>query len=99
VRVLARSTLKKFWERKECADSEQSILSWFAEAKSAQWKSPNQVKEQYSNASILKYGRAVFNIAGNKYRLVVKINYDKAIVYIRFIGTHKDYDEIDPETI
>ena len=74
-------------------------MSWFAEAKSAQWKSPNQVKEQYSNASILKHGRAVFNIAGNKYRLVVKINYDTAIVYIRVIGTHKEYDDVDPETI
>jgi mRNA interferase HigB len=99
VRVIARSTLKKFWERKGCADSEQSILSWFAEAKSAEWKNPNHVKDQYSNASILKRGRVVFNIAGNKYRLVVKINYDKAIVYIRFIGTHEQYDEIDPETI
>ena len=99
MRVIARSTLKKFCERKEHADSEQSILSWFAEAKSAQWKSPNQIKEQYSSASVLKHGRAVFNIAGNKYRLVVKINYETAIVYIRFIGTHKEYDKIDPETL
>ena len=58
-----------------------------------------ELKNSTLSASVLKHGRAVFNIAGNKYRLVVKINYDTAIVYIRFIGTHKEYDDIDPETI
>ena len=67
------------------------------EAKKAVWRSPNEVKEQYKSASILQSGRAVFNIAGNKYRLVVRINYEIQILYIRFIGTHKEYDAINPE--
>jgi mRNA interferase HigB len=91
--------LKAFWERKQYADSEQPLLSWYAEVKKAEWKNPNHIKDHYRSASILKKSRVVFNIAGNKYRLVVKIHYDAGIVFIRFIGTHEEYDTIDPENI
>ena len=74
-------------------------MAWYREALKSDWAAPNDVKDQYSTASILKDGRVVFNLAGNKYRLVVWINYPYRIVYIRFIGTHKEYDEIDAQTI
>lgn len=73
--------------------------AWFHEAEGADWANPAQVKAQYATASILKKGRAVFNIGGNKYRVIVKINYPYRVVYIRFAGTHAEYDEIDAEEI
>ena len=75
------------------------VQAWLAEARNATWKTPHELKEQYSSASILKDGRVVFNIAGNKYRVVVWINYPYRVVYIRFIGTHRQYDGIDARTI
>lgn len=80
-------------------DAEDQLKSWYREAKQASWLTPADVKEQYRNASILKNSRAVFNIAGNKYRLVVEINYALQIIFVRFIGTHQDYDDIDVEVI
>lgn len=74
-------------------------MAWYRETLRADWSTPNEVKVQFSNASILKNGRVVFNIAGNKYRLVVWINYPYRVVYFRFFGTHKQYDEIDAQTI
>ena len=92
--------LRAFWERApQFADSKRPLEAWFAEVRKAAWTSPAQVKVQYRNASILKSGRVVFNIAGNKYRLVVHIRYDLGIVFIRFIGTHTQYDRIDADTI
>lgn len=97
MRILSRNALRDFWE--ECPDSEQQLKSWFSEAKEAKWKNPNQVTDQYKSATILKGGRVVFNICGNKYRLVVWINYEFQTAYVRFIGTHKEYDKIDAEEI
>jgi mRNA interferase HigB len=97
VRIIARGTLRDFWLKH--GDSEQPLKAWFQEAQQAEWSNPSEVKANYANASILKHGRVVFNIAGNKYRLVVMINYKSAIVFIRFIGTHEEYDRIDPEEI
>jgi mRNA interferase HigB len=97
VRIIARGTRRDFWLKN--SDSEQPLKAWFQEAKRAEWSNPNEVKANYANASILKDSRAVFNIVGNKYRLVVMINYKIAIVFIRFIGTHEDYDNINPEEI
>ena len=100
MRIIALSTLKAFWENTpEYADAIDPALAWYREALKADWATPNEVKAQFSNASILKDGRVVFNIAGNKYRLVVWINYPYRVVYIRFIGTHKQYDAIDAQTI
>jgi len=97
VRIIARGTLRDFWLKN--SDSEQPLKAWFQEAKRAQWSNQNEVKANYANASILKHSRVVFNIAGNKYRLVVMINYKIAIVFIRFVGTREDYDSINPEEI
>jgi mRNA interferase HigB len=97
VRIIAKSALRDFWEYHP--DSEQSLRAWHGEAKAAGWKSPADVKAKYRSASILRDSRVVFNIGGNKYRLVVKINYAFGVVYIRFLGTHRQYDAIDAETI
>jgi mRNA interferase HigB len=100
MRVIAKRTLREFWESTpKYADAEDPLRSWYREAKQAVWQTPADVKEQYRNASILKNNRTVFNIAGNKYRLVVEINYPAQIIFIRFIGTHQDYDSIDVETV
>ena len=80
-------------------DAEQSTLAWYHYTLKADWHTPVDVKQDFGNASILKNGRVVFNIAGNKYRLIVRINYDYKVVYIRFIGTHVQYDKIDIQTI
>ena len=97
VRIIVRGTLRDFWLKN--SDSEQPLKAWFQEAKRAEWSNPNEVKANYANASILKHSRVVFNIAGNKYRLVVMINYRIVIVFIRFIGTHEEYESINPEKI
>lgn len=101
MRVIAKKTLRAFWESKpEFADAKGPLEAWHAEAVAAKWLNPPQIKEQYKNASILKDSRVVFNIGGNKYRLVVAIHYraDPGIVYVRFVGTHAEYDKIDAET-
>src|SRR5215470_10914498 len=100
VRIIARATLKSFWERSPSyADAREPLLAWFRHAVSAQWSAPADGKKDFGTASVLKDGRVVFNIAGNKYRLVVWINYAYRVVYIRFVGTHARYDAIDPQTI
>ena len=91
VRVIAIKILKDFWRKNN--ETEQKLKAWYAEAKKANWSKPADIKSQYILASILKDNRVVFNIKGNDYRLVTAINYDFKIVYIRFIGTHKEYDK------
>ncbi len=97
MRVIAVSSLNKFWGN--YPDSEQALKAWYAETKSASWKSPADVKKLYKSASVLKKGRIVFNIAGNNYRLVVAIAYKTQIVFIKFVGTHKQYDRIKAQTV
>ena len=100
MRIIALSTLKAFWEENpEYMDAKESTLAWYRHALAADWTAPADVKQDFRNASILKDGRVVFNIAGNKYRLVVWINYVYRVAYIRFIGTHAQYDKIDVQTI
>ena len=100
MRVIAVSTLKAFWEENpKYSDATDSALAWYRHVLAAAWKTPADVKRDYRNASILKDGRVVFNIAGNKYRLVVWINYAYQVIYIRFIGTHAQYDKIDAQTV
>jgi len=99
LRIIKIKTLREFWSNPEFSDSEQPLKSWYAIAQSANWTSPQDVKRQFGNASIVKDNRVVFNIAGNKYRLIVKFNYEYRIGYIRFLGTHKQYDAIDVEII
>ena len=100
MRVIALRTLKRFIESKtEYGDAREPALAWYRHVLKANWASPAAVKRDFGNASILKDGRVVFNIAGNKYRIVVWINYPYRVVYIRFIGTHRQYDAIDAQTI
>ena len=99
MRIIAFKTLREFWEKAEYADSESSLRSWYHEAKSSDWKNANELKQQYKNASIIGEGKVVFNIKGNTYRLVVWIDYEYQVIYIRFIGTHKQYDKTDIKTI
>lgn len=100
MRIIALSTLKQFWERNAAyMDAAEPIRAWYRRVLRADWASPSDVKRDFGNASILKDGRVVFNIAGNKYRLVVWINYAYRVVYIRFIGTHNQYDQIDAQVI
>ncbi len=96
-RIIAKKTLRQSWE--EHADAEQYLKTWYETAKKAKWNSPNEVKNTYVNASILMDSRVIFNIKGNSYRLVVKFNYVRQWAFIRFIGTHSEYDKIDANTI
>ena len=100
MRVIALVTLKAFFESTPVhANAREPVMAWFRQVKAADWASPADVKRDVRSVSILKDGRAVFNIAGNKYRIVVWINYPYRVVYIRFIGTHRMYDAIDAQTI
>jgi len=99
--IISKKTLKDFWEQEPAAQDE--LEAWHAEANNAAWATPTDVKAKYGNASILKAGRVVFNICGNKYRLVVQIRFWTAkrngTIFIRFVGPHAEYDEIDAQTI
>jgi mRNA interferase HigB len=97
VRIIAIKALRDFWQKHNAA--EQPLKAWYAEAKKAKWKKPSDITLFYRTASVLSKNRIVFNIKGNDYRLVTAINYDFGIVYIRFVGTHKEYDKINAEEI
>lgn len=97
MRIIARRTLREFWDLHP--DAEQPLKAWFAEASAASWETPQAIKDQYRHASFVADNRVIFNIGGNKYRLVVHVNYDFGIMYIKFVGTHGEYDKIDPETV
>ena len=97
MRISGRKKLKVFCKRRP--DAEKQLSAWHVEVKHANWKTPHEVKKMYRTASILGNGRVVFNICGNKYRLVVRIKYEFQTVYIRFMGTHKEYDCINAEEI
>lgn len=99
MRIIALSTLQAFFNQSQYADSKQPFLAWHGHALKATWKSPAEVKADFGTASILKDGRVVFNIGGNKYRLVTFINYDYEVVYVKFVGTHKQYDAIDAQKV
>jgi mRNA interferase HigB len=100
MRIIALSTLRAFWVAKPAlADAREPVLAWYRHVVEADWAAPADVKADFRSASILKDGRVVFNIAGNKYRLVVWINYGYRVVYVRFIGTHAQYDRIDAQTV
>ncbi len=90
-------TLKAYWD--EHPETREHIESWYTITKAANWKTPNDIKTQFRNASNLKNGRVVFNIKGNDHRLIVKIHYNTGIVYIRFIDTHKAYNQINAEEV
>jgi mRNA interferase HigB len=96
-RIFAKRTLRQYWEKN--SDSAQYLKTWYDTAMNSDWKTPYEVKQTYANSSILKDSRIVFNIKGNSYRLVAKFNYEKQWIFIRFIGTHSEYERIDANTI
>ena len=97
MRIISVKTLRDYWQ--DHRDVKAALDSWHAETKNAQWKIPDDIKQRYPTADILPGNRVVFNIKGNRYRLVVKIHYNTGIVYIRFVGTHAEYDKINAEII
>jgi len=97
VRIIALRTLREFWESHP--DSRQSLQAWYEDASHAVWQSPVAVKAVYRNASIIANNRIVFNIKGNDYRLIVAVNYRFGILYVRFVGTHAEYDRVDAATV
>lgn len=96
-RIFAKSALREYWEKHP--DTEQYLKTWYDTALNSDWRTPNEVKQTYVNASILKDSRIVFNIKGDSHRLVAKFNFEKQWIFIRFIGTHNEYDKIDVNTI
>jgi len=94
---VSKKTLVDYYNKHK--ETKSQLETWYHEAKNAEWKNPQEVKEKYGSASIIGGNKVVFNIKGNKYRLVTKINYQMKIVYIKFIGTHKEYDKINVEEI
>lgn len=99
MRVITRGALQEYWERPGREDAEEPLKAWYAEAKSAVWRSPADIKARYRSASFVSDNRVVFNIGGNKHRLVVHMNYKLGIVLIKFVGSHSEYDEIDAATV
>jgi mRNA interferase HigB len=97
--VVARSRLEAFWRNPLYRDSEPALKAWYAEATRAIWSSPQDIKNLYRNASIVGNNRVVFNIKGNDYRLIVAVAYDFGALYVKFIGTHKQYDAVDAATV
>ena len=99
MRVIAKSTLVRFWNKPECSDAKGALQSWYDEAAKADWKTPQDIKAHYRSASICGNNRVVFNIAGNKYRLVVEMQYQAGIAWVKFIGTHAQYDKMNVENV
>ena len=95
MRIISKKTLKDFYEMPNYSDSKSALEAWHKEVLKQNWNTPNEIKTMYASASIIGDEKVVFNISGNKYRLIVKINYYAKIVFIKFIGTHKQYDKID----
>ncbi len=95
MKIISRRKLREFWTRGDCKDSKQPLLSWFKEVEKAEWKSPADPKKLYRSADFVGKGRIVFNIGGNKYRLVVWVKYSIKLVLIKWVGTHAEYNAID----
>lgn len=97
LRIIAKKVLKKFWEKQ--SDCEQQLKAWFHETGKSEWKTTKGIKSEYPTASFLSDNQVVFNIKGNHYRLIIKMNYDYQMVWVRFIGTHAAYDKVDATKI
>lgn len=97
MRVISKKPLREFWEKHN--DAKAPLQAWYDDALRSEWRTPQEVKQRYGNASIIADNRLIFNIKGNDYRLIVKVHYDRGQIYIRFVGTHREYDAIDAETI
>ncbi|MBS4088864.1 MULTISPECIES: type II toxin-antitoxin system HigB family toxin [Pseudomonas] len=100
MRIMARSTLRQFWESHPAfADSETPLVEWYRHMEKAEYRTPQEVKAELRTASVLKGARVVFNIGGNKYRVILAIDYQRQLGFIRFVGSHAQYDQINAETV
>jgi len=99
MRIIAKSTLRAFYEQPNHKDSKSALEAWHHEVSKLQWTNPNEIKTQYRSASVVGGNKIVFNICGNKYRLIISVNYDAGIVFVKFIGTHKAYDKLNIEEL
>ena len=97
MRAISKKPLREFWEKHN--DAKAPLQAWYDDALRSEWRTPQDVKQRYGNASIIADNRLIFNIKGNDYRLVVKVHYDRGQIYIRFVGTHREYDVINAEII
>jgi len=97
MRIISLRTLRLFWAKHP--DAEQPLRAWYAIARRAHWRTPTDIRADYGNASFVGNNRVVFNIKGNDYRLIVIAEYSKGKLFVRFVGTHADYDRIDANTI
>jgi len=97
--IVALRNLERFWQKPKGKAAQGALKAWFAEAKVAKWSSPQDVKKQYANASFIVNNRIVFNIKGNDYRLIVAVAYKMQYVYVKFIGSHAEYDKVDAATV
>lgn len=97
MRIIAKRTIREFWAL--YPDAESPLQAWYSEVSKADWQTPQQLKAQFGSASLLKGGRVVFNIAGNKYRIILAMDYGRQACFIKFIGTHRQYDAVDAETV
>jgi mRNA interferase HigB len=97
MRIISKRTLREFWQSPEFIDSKSPLEAWYEETSKANWNIPQDIKSKYRSASILKNNRVVFNIAGNKYRLVISVDYCRQACFVKFVGTHKQYDRINAE--
>lgn len=97
MRVIAKKRLVEYWQKHP--ETEQPLKAWYDETIKAEWQTPQDIKRQYIHASFVANNRVVFNIKGNAYRLIVAVAYRIGAVYIKFIGTHKQYDKVDAATI
>lgn len=99
MRIIAKRSLVRFWQKSGHDDAKAPLEAWYLLATKAEWQTPQDIKSQFRNASICGNNRVVFNIAGNKYRLVVEVQYQAGIVWVKFVGTHAAYDKINVETV
>jgi mRNA interferase HigB len=97
MRIVSRKALREFWEK--YPDAERALRAWHHDVKRADWDSPNDIRREYANASIVANNRVVFNIRGNSFRIIAAVNYRYKMVYVRFVGTHREYDAVDAATI
>ena len=97
MRIIALGTLRGFW--REHPDTEVPLRAWYAIARRAVWRRPAEIKVAYRSASFAANNRVIFNIKGNDYRLVVAVHYNRGLMFVRFVGTHRDYDRIDAASI
>ena len=97
MRIISRKALKTFWDKHP--DSEQPLRAWVKHVSNSEWETPTDIKNSYRSASFIANDRVVFNIKGNHYRIIIAIKYQHGVVYIRFVGTHAEYDKINATTI